>query len=161
LFFKRLLLQKPEARFLFITPDQPQLILQAAAALNIPVSKFIIQKAERKEVPLLLAQSHVSIFFIKPCFSKKASSPTKMGEILSMGIPVICNAGVGDTDYLVEKFATGYLLKELNEDSYDQAIEKLDELLSIPAQQLRQVALTYFDLQKGVDLYDEVYQKLC
>jgi glycosyltransferase involved in cell wall biosynthesis len=34
-FFKRLLLKKPDALFLFITPDDPQLILQKAASISI------------------------------------------------------------------------------------------------------------------------------
>lgn len=160
LFFKRLLKGKPEATFLFITPDEPQIILQKAAKLNIPVGKITITKAERREVPQLLAQSQFSIFFIKPCFSKKASSPTKMGEVLAMGLPVICNAGVGDTDYIVEKYEVGAVVEAFSEAAYDQAIARLPALLELPASHFRQAALEYFALQKGVDLYAEVYQQL-
>ncbi|QHT70558.1 glycosyltransferase family 4 protein [Rhodocytophaga rosea] len=159
-FFKRLLLHKPQAQFLFITPDNPQFILQSAADLAIPAEKIIIRKAERKEVPALLASSKISIFFIKPSFSKQASSPTKMGEILSMGIPVICNAGVGDTDYLFETYKTGILVKELNPAGYDLAISEIEDALNIPPEQLRATATTYFDLQKGVYLYKQVYDQL-
>jgi hypothetical protein len=54
-----------------------------------------------------------SIFFIRPTYSKKASSPTKQGEIMAMGIPLICNYGVGDTDEIVKK------CKHLHNDMYD------------------------------------------
>jgi glycosyltransferase involved in cell wall biosynthesis len=159
-FFKRLLLKKPDAQFLFITPDDPQLIFQTAEKMDIPVEKLIIEKAERKEVPQLLALSHLSIFFIKPSYSKKASSPTKMGEILSMGIPVICNSGVGDTDYLFKEYQPGILVESMDDESYDNAIARIEEALQIPPDNLRKMALDYFALEKGVDLYHQIYQKL-
>jgi glycosyltransferase involved in cell wall biosynthesis len=159
-FFKRLLLKKPDALFLFITPDDPQLILQKAASISIAVDKIIIRKAERREVPQLLATSHASIFFIRPSFSKKASSPTKMGEILSMGIPVICNAGVGDTDHLFSTYTPGILIDQLDDENYDKAIATINEVVQIPSQHLRNIALAYFALEEGVKLYNQIYQKL-
>jgi len=159
-FFKRLLIKKPNAIFLFITPDNPQIILQKANLLSIPAEKLVIKRAERREVPLLLASSHLSIFFIKPSYSKKASSPTKMGEILSMGIPVICNAGVGDTDYLFSRYTPGILVEALTNEDYDRAIARIDEALLISPQNLRNIALEYFALEKGVNLYKSVYEQL-
>jgi len=42
--------------------------------------------------------SNASLFFIKPVWSKKASSPTKLAELMGLGIPVFSNSGVGDVD---------------------------------------------------------------
>ena len=39
--------------------------------------------------------------FIKPCLSKLSSSPTKVGEYLAAGLPVISTAGIGDVDDLL------------------------------------------------------------
>jgi glycosyltransferase involved in cell wall biosynthesis len=160
LFFKRLLQQRPNSYFLFITPDAPNLILTKADALNINRDRFIITRAERKEVPKLLAQSQLSLFFVRPTYSKKASSPTKMGEILSMGIPIVCNAGVGDTDYLMQHYKVGGLVQNFTEKAYDQVIAQVDQYLAIDPIHLRAVAQDYFDLTKGVDLYQEVYERL-
>jgi glycosyltransferase involved in cell wall biosynthesis len=160
LFFKRLLHHRPGSQFLFITPDDPAMIRAAAVRLGIPESRLRIQKAERQEVPVLLAQSQLSVFFIKPSYSKKASSPTKMGEILAMGIPVICNANVGDANYLMETYPIGGLVHEFSEAEFDRVIGQLDTYLQLSPESLRQTALSYFELQKGVDLYEEVYRKL-
>ncbi|MFK9892509.1 hypothetical protein ACJEND_24465, partial [Escherichia coli] len=54
-FYKELQTQKPNARFLFITPDEPEMILDAAAKKNIGADKFIIRSAQRAEVPLYLS----------------------------------------------------------------------------------------------------------
>ena len=159
-FFRRLLHHKPEAHFLFITPDNPRAIYEKAVLLGIPPGKIDVRPAERKEVPTLLAQSQFSLFFIKPCFSKKASSPTKMGEVLAMGLPVICNAGVGDTDYIVEKYGVGAAVDAFTDAAFDEAIARMEGLSQLPPEHFRQAALDYFDLQKGVALYHSVYQKL-
>jgi glycosyltransferase involved in cell wall biosynthesis len=159
-FFGRLLFHQPEARFLFITPDDPQVIRKRADSLGISGKKIDIRQAERKEVPLLLAQSRFSLFFIRPSFSKKASSPTKMGEVLAMGLPVICNAGVGDTDYIIHKYQAGAITDAFTDEAFDQVIARMDDLLRLPPEHYRQAALEYFDLQKGVELYDQVYQSV-
>jgi hypothetical protein len=83
-----------------------------------------------------------------------------MGEILSMGIPVVCNSGVGDTDYLFNQYQPGVLVEELNEAGYDKAIARIEEALQISPDNLRKMALDYFALEKGVDLYHQIYQKL-
>jgi glycosyltransferase involved in cell wall biosynthesis len=160
IFFKRMLEVKPDANFLFITTDKPEVILEEAKQQEIPASKLTIQSAERAEVPDLISQSEASIFFIKPLFSKKASSATKMGEILAMGVPVITNDGVGDHPYLFEKYNLGILLSDFSEQQFAQAIHQLPHLPEIPPKQLREAAEEYFSLEKGIEKYLEVYQHL-
>jgi glycosyltransferase involved in cell wall biosynthesis len=150
-----------DAHFLFITPDSPEVIYQESDALQIPRSCFTIQRGERAEVPALLAQSTVSIFFVKPAYSKKASSPTKMGEILAMGIPLIANKGIGDTDWLFERYTCGALVENFSKEDYRKAIDNLPALLQISPDSLRDTATAYFGLEEGVRRYAEVYEKLC
>ena len=64
-------------------------------------NKLIVKQGKRYEVPVLLSFSNYALFFIKPCYSKISSSPTKHGEIMAMGIPVITNRGVGDVEEIV------------------------------------------------------------
>ena len=152
-----------DVKFLFITQDNPQIILDKASALEIGRESFIFYKAERAEVPYLLKLSQASVFFVKPSYSKKASSPTRMGEILSMNIPVVCNAGVGDTEYLFENYPCGILLKDFSDESFNDATNQLlpliDKMVNDPLP-LRETAISYFELNKGIDLYEGVYQKL-
>jgi glycosyltransferase involved in cell wall biosynthesis len=159
-FFQVLEKRYPDSKFLFITPDSPKLVLEPATRLGIAERKFIFRKAERKEVPLLLKISLFSLFFVRPSFSKKASSPTKMGEILSMGIPVVCNGGIGDIDYLYREYPFGYKVERLEEETFKRIVYSIEDLLALPSSQLRKAALEYFDLQKGVESYVEVYRKV-
>ena len=159
-FFVALRTQKPDAKFLFITPDAPQIILDQALKYNIPANCFIIKRAERQEVPTMLLESDLSIFFVKPAYSKKASSPTKMGEILAMGIPIIANTNVGDNEYLFQKYECGLLLENFEHATLQNALADLPLLLSKPPQHFRAAAVSYFGLQEGVSKYAKVYQNM-
>jgi glycosyltransferase involved in cell wall biosynthesis len=159
-FFKQLKKAKPAARFLFITPDKPEFILSKALKYSLKTEDFIFRYAKRAEVPTLLSLSQCSLFFILPSFSKQASSPTKQGEIMSMGIPVICNAGVGDSDAIISDTGAGCLVLEMNDPGYAQAIDRLDEILQIDPQKIRAGATKYYSLDEGIRRYKSVYSKL-
>ena len=158
-YFKVHLEKYPNTTFLWVTKDNPVEILQKSKERGID-SKIVIKGGERKELPQLLSVCDASIFFIKPLYSKKASSPTKMAELLGMGIPLICNTGVGDTDEIVKKENVGLVAQEFTERSYRELVESFDNLLSIPKIQLRSVAQKYFSLEIGVKQYAEIYKKI-
>lgn len=159
-FFRQLLKKRPQAQFLFITGENPVSILNAAQKLNISPARISIKKADRKSVPLLLSLSDLSIFFIMPTFSKQASSPTKQGEIMAMGIPLVCNTNIGDTDSIVEQYGSGVLIKELSIAAYDEMLLHLDDILELPKAKIRQGAQAYFDLNIGAQKYELAYQQV-
>lgn len=159
LFYKNLLEKYPDAIFSFITAENPQPILEEAKNLQLPLTQIKIKKANRNEVPLMLAESHFSLFFIKDAYSKKASSATKMAEILAMGIPIITN-DIGDHQYLASKYNFGCLLQNLDSHSIQKAIEQIPDLLNISSESLIRIAQDYFSLEKGVESYAQVYQKI-
>lgn len=149
----------PHSRFLFITHDEHERIVQTALSKGLRKEDIVLQGAKRNEVPVLLSLSRYSIFFIRPTYSKSASSPTKQGELMAMGIPVICNAGVGDTDAIVQGAKAGVLVNDFTHDAYNAALDELLRTEFNPAQ-IRQKATAYFSLEKGVKAYLDVYQNL-
>ncbi len=159
-FFNRLLLKKNNAKFLFITPDDPLHLIEKAKQKGIDTSKLVIYSANRNEVPLLLSLSNVSIFFIQPVYSKKASSPTKQGEIMGMGIPLICNDGVGDVGDIMKSGKSGVLVHEFTNKEYDAIVDNIDTILAIPPLQIQQAAYEFYSLEKGIEKYLAVYKSL-
>ncbi len=159
-FFSRLLIKIPDAKFLFITPESSETVLKMASAQNIPADSLVILKGARNEMPLLIKCADVSIFFIIPSFSKKASSPVKQGEIMSMGIPIICNSKIGDTDKIILDSHAGFVLNELNNESFDYAISQLSKLQQLNPSEIRSGAKKFYSLEKGIAAYNEVYKKL-
>jgi hypothetical protein len=159
-FFKALLNHRPQSVFLFITNESAAKIIAAATAKQIDTGKLIIHTVPYSRVPEYLMVSDVSVFFIKPVFSKMASSPTKQGEIMGMGIPLICNDHVGDTGDIVRDTECGWVINDFNEQEYAKAIEKINSLLMIDRDKIRQGAAKYYSLEKGIEKYASVYEKL-
>ncbi len=159
-FFKVLLQYKESAKFLILTKDDASAILAKAVKKGIHDSHIIITSAERAVLPDYLALAHLSIFFIKPVFSKKASSPTKQGELMGMGVPIICNDGVGDTGEIIQKAGAGVVIAGFTVQNYNSTCEQIDKLLSLNPEEIREEAKKYYSLTNGVNDYHEVYKKI-
>lgn len=159
-FFALLLLKKPKAKFLFITQSPREEIIKQATMHGVGEDHLVITEAGRKAVPSLLKLSQVSIFFRKPAFSNAACSPTKQGEVMGLGIPIICNSGIGDTDFVISKYRSGLVVDDFSECAYDLVIEQLDELLSRSPATIRSGAHEFYSLDLGVARYDAVYNRL-
>ena len=156
-YFKALKIHEPHAKFLFITGESPTLLLKTAEHVNISPEDLIIKSVLHIEVPLYMSLFNKSIFFIRSSYSKKASSPTKQGEIMAMGIPLVCNAGIGDTDKIVKKYDAGVVIEEFTSDAYRKEIivEKMYN-----SKDIIKGAVEYFSLEKGVNSYLSVYTQL-
>jgi glycosyltransferase involved in cell wall biosynthesis len=158
-FYKRLLLKYPDFVLLILTKDDKATVINEAVAEGITSDKIYVTYAPRDKVPAYLGISNCSIFFIRPTFSKKASSPTKHAELMGMGIPVICN-DIGDTGNIIKVTKTGVVVKTFLDDDYDKAVEQLEEMLKIPKEMIRKAAFEYFDLKNGAEKYAALYSKI-
>ena len=159
-FMRELIQVRPQTKFLVITPDNEELVMQSAQKQGIEPQKIIVDFAMRKQMPLYISITDVSLFFIRPVFSKKASSPKKMGEVLSLGVPIITNGGIGDVNAIVKPSTFGILVDDFSIKSYKDAISKLDDLLKVDSLTCSEAAKYYFSLEKGVAEYVRIYQKI-
>lgn len=142
-------------KFLFLTKDQ-EVLHQALREREYRKNEIIITSASRSEVPQFIALSTISIFFIIPTFSKKASSATKMAEIMAMGKPVITNSGWGDVEELITK-ENGIIIRDFQEDAYKKGILELKELVKSNPLEIRKTAEKLFSLENGVAVYHDIY----
>ncbi len=158
-FYKQLILKYPDFVFLILTKDETEKVVNEAAAAGISPENLVIKYATRSEVPVYLGITDISIFFIRPTYSKKASSPTKHAELMGMGIPVICN-DIGDTGDIIEATKTGEVVKDFTTASYEKAVSSVPRLLNIPKESIRAAAFEYFDLLKGAERYRQLYKSI-
>jgi glycosyltransferase involved in cell wall biosynthesis len=159
-FCKLLSNKKPATKFLFISPHRHDVIAAEATKYELPADKLIVKHGKRNEVPALLSLSNYSLFFIKPCFSKLSSSPTKHGEIMAMGIPVITNSGVGDVKAIVDKYNAGYVVDDFTDAAFDEVIDKMLAANSFEAADIRRGAVEFYSLEKAVEGYEEIYREI-
>jgi len=148
------------AKFLFITADEPNLVINSAKQKGIDINNLIIRRAKRNEVPIFASLSSVSLFFILPKYSKKASSPTKMGELMSLGIPIICNNKVGDVSEILNDGGVGTAINNFTTSQYQLVVNEIDVFLEKPPNLNSDVAQKYYSLKEGIEKYNKVYQKI-
>ncbi len=151
---------KPTAKFVIYTADDFNLVKDKIKEQQLSSNDFIFKTLKRSEVPAYISISNLSVSFIKPLYSKKASSPTKIGELLGMGIPMVCNDNVGDVEKIITENNCGVIVKELDTKAYIKAIAELDKNTNRNKEQLRQGAEAVFSLEKGIIDFAKTYHKL-
>ena len=159
-FMRELIIVRPQAKFLVITPEKEDIVLSSAQKQGVEPQNIIIDFAMRKQMPLYISITDVSLFFIRPVFSKKASSPKKMGEVLSLGIPIITNSNIGDVDAIIKPSEFGILVDDFTINSYKNTISKIDELVQVSPTICYEAAKHYFSLEKGVSEYAKIYERM-
>jgi len=148
---------------LILTQSPRQMVIDRMSSLGIDPQDVLVAQVAPGEVPRYLRASDIAISFIKPCYSKQASSPTKIAEYLASGLPIICNAGVGDLDKLIEEKNVGSLLREFTPQAYLKTLNEIDLLRHETnlAERLRGVARQQFDLVSvGRKRYRRLYERL-
>jgi glycosyltransferase involved in cell wall biosynthesis len=158
-FFRVQLERAPESIFLIVSRDPASLFEAAAVARGVPADRLVIRSASRAEVPKLIAAADYGLFFIMPVFSKKASSPTKMGELLALELPMVTNGNVGDVSRIMNETRAGTIVEAFNERAYRKALAGL-EALTPDMQRWREAAHRWFDLDRGIGGYDAIYRTL-
>ena len=163
-FFSTLVRRRPDAHCLWLSPGRHDRIDALMKERGIEPGRYTLLAAAPAEVPSYLSASDAGLAFIKPCFSKLASSPTKNAEYLACGLPLIINAGIGDSDQLITEEGVGALVKEFKQSEYDRALERIEVLMRDQAttrMRTREVAERLFDVRvAGVEGYAHLYEKV-
>ena len=152
--------RRPRSWFLVMTPESPDVVRKVAAERRIDLARLVVVNAEHDRVPFYLRSADVGLFFVRPTFSKRASCPTKLGELLAMGIPVVTNAGIGDVDDILSRVGAGVVVREFSSEAYSLSIEQLSSLATTDPYQLRARARQLLDLPAAVEAYDSVYRNV-
>jgi glycosyltransferase involved in cell wall biosynthesis len=146
--FERMKARRP-AELTILTPTatswEPQ--LRAAGAT--------ISAAPAVDMPHRIAAHHVGLSMRKhnAGLTGHAATPTKLGEFLACGRPVVASPGLGDLDVLLAKYDCGVVIEDRSNEGLDRAVDELERLLDDPGtpDRCREVARAHFDLDRGVD----------
>lgn len=155
--------EDPTTFSMILTQSPRQLVIDRMSSLSIEKKDFLVTAVTPGDVPRYLKAADIAISFIKPCYSKQSSSPTKIAEYLASGLPVVCNIGIGDLDQLIENNSVGVLLREFSQSAYLKALREIDGMRESEnlTERLREVARQEFDLVKvGRTRYRRLYQRL-
>lgn len=154
----------PETFALILTQSPAESIQPLLEKQGFTANDLLIKQVSPKDIPYYLSGSDVAVSFIKPCYSKQASSPTKNAEYLACGLPIVANSGVGDTGEMIARDKTGVIVEEFNRAAYLKALSELETLSEnreILGERCRENAKAEFDLETvGGAKYRNLYQRL-
>jgi glycosyltransferase involved in cell wall biosynthesis len=162
-FFAALRKGNQDAHLLWLTNGSPDRVRELMRSRHVETKNFSVLSVAAAEVPSYLAAADAGLSFIKPCISKMASSPTKNGEYLACGLPLVINAGVGDSDALIDDWTAGVLIEEFTDNEYAEAGRAIEAIVTRPEvrQKARMVAEQLFDLNTiGTVRYVSLYQRV-
>jgi glycosyltransferase involved in cell wall biosynthesis len=155
--------QQPDLRFLVLTQSPADSIVDELQRAGVPPDAYRITAAASSEVGSYLAVSDFAICFCHPKPSLIASSPTKIGEYLAAGLPVVSGPAVGDTDAILRERNAGIVVEQFTEQDYARAAADVLALASEPdvRARCRGVAREVFSLDEvGVPRYDALYRNV-
>lgn len=156
-FFKVLKRNYSNAKFIIFTGDSSQELIRQAKELDIESEDLIIQFKPRDELAKLIDAFDFSLNFIKPSFSKKASSPTKMAELLAKGIPVISNKNVGDVEKLTKKLECGFVVDSFEDKYLNSFVSNEIKNAKFDPMTIRENAKSELALENAIVKYANVY----
>ena len=159
----RLLFDKePDARFLVVNNGDHKYIASTLQNAGVELSRVEILSAPFVEVANHVARMDAGIFFIKPVWSKRASSPTRLGEFMACGKPVLANGNVGDVEQILKEAGAGVAINQFDRDTLSSALAQIIDLSQQNgiAQRCRDAAEETYSLDRGVAVYDEIYRRL-
>lgn len=162
-FFASFARRNPKAHLLWLTTGSHDRVRELMNSRNVAPDQYSVYSVAAAEVPSYLAAADTGLAFIKRCVSKLASSPTKNAEYLACGLPLIINAGIGDSDALIDQWEAGVLIKDFTDEEYWIAAEKVQALVAAPGsrEKARRVAEQLFHLEQvGAERYASLYRSV-
>lgn len=151
----------PTLRLRVLNHGEAALVRDAVIGAELDTAEVEVRTASYDEMPDLLAEAHVGIALLKQVSSKSGSSPIKVAEYLACGLPVIVNAGLGDTDALVRRYAAGHVVPSYAESDLRTAAREIARLVNDDEARVnaRHLAEDVLDVDRAVEHYVNAYAR--
>jgi glycosyltransferase involved in cell wall biosynthesis len=154
----------PKVFFCGLTQSDPS---ELAHALNqvglVDGPDYFIGRATPDDMGRYLVSADAGLALLKGITAERASSPTKVGEYLAAGLPVVTSRGIGDLDTLLDRSGCAVLLGAGAVPALEQGVVDLFALMGDPGvrDRCREMARRNFSLEDiGVPRYRGVYERL-
>ena len=158
--FKILKYLDSSSKFLFISNNGKDEVVKEFLNNDLNEKDLVFKTLIRSDVPKYLEMADLSLVFIRPSDSKIGCSPTKLAELLAMGIPVLANKGVGDLNEIlcIEK-NNSICLDSFDENHIRENLVKIKSQ-RVDKEKIREFALKNFSLPEAIRRYEAVYKSL-
>ena len=121
-FFRHAAERHPDLHLLCLTPDRERM-LGLLEASGIDAARATVLRLAQHEVHEYLSAADAGLLLRAPSRLNQFSQPTKFGEYLSAGLPVIVSEGTGDLPRIVRDAEAGTVVRFFGMDPAAQADE--------------------------------------
>jgi glycosyltransferase involved in cell wall biosynthesis len=155
--------RQPNLKFLVLTQSPADSIVDELRRAGVPEDAYRITQAPASEVGTYLSAASFAICFCHPKPSLIASSPTKIGEYLAAGLPIVSGPDVGDTDAILRERGVGVIVDAFDGHGYDRAARAMLALAGESGirERCRAAAQSVYSLEQvGIPRYDALYREI-
>jgi glycosyltransferase involved in cell wall biosynthesis len=151
--------------FVVLTRHDASSLESLAERAGIPRQRMRRRAISPDRMPYMLSAGDVGLSFIKPCFSKIGSSPTKVAEYLATGSIAVVNSGIGDQADLAVHHDACVVLRSFEAAEASEAARRAVELARRPWSErivaTSRVARDAYGLREvGVARYRDLYERM-
>lgn len=147
--------------FIFITPNLKEFkIIFDKIRKDESLDYIRVLSCERDRIPEYLSCFNVSISFIKNKFSRVAMSPTKMFESFAMGVPFLCNGGIGDVSAIVKDCNSGKIINIKKDLNSKKNLSAFNFCLKLKSHRIIRETRAKYDISIAKKKYNLIYKGL-
>lgn len=154
--------QDKRTKFKIVSRDDSNQIKKLLKKNGLSDDDLFLTSSSSEEIAENIKDIDVSVVLFTPGKSTLGTSPTRIGEFLACGTPVIGNSGVGDTASLIEEYNVGVVLKSNSDSDIEECLKSIKKLLKDPdlKERCKSAAKEYFSADVGANKYKLIYQRV-
>ncbi len=133
-----------------------------SSTTSLGLGEEVINATRHEDMPGLVAKSHFGIAICKQDDLKTLSAavPTKIGEFLASGRPMLISKGIGDLDRMLGSNRAGIIIGH-NDELDGIALQLMDLIFDVDTPtRCRELSMREFNMTSAVRKYLSVYKKL-
>jgi glycosyltransferase involved in cell wall biosynthesis len=114
---------------LVLTHSDSRQLREAFQEAGVAPSRYRIIHVSHGEIPRYLQQGRFGVLLLRGGRSLRGACPTKVGEYLAAGLPILSSSGIGDCTELLEANRIGVVLKDHSPESFREGLGQLVRLM--------------------------------
>jgi glycosyltransferase involved in cell wall biosynthesis len=146
--------------------DHPK-VIQYLEKYQLPADSYMLEEVAHSEVGKTIGIADAGLLLREEHPVNLVSSPTKFGEYLASGIPVILTDGIGDYSEMANELKVGISVKIENNRLEEQELQRLSVFLTnvqlnreLWADRCKTAANQYLDWNTSGAKLKEIYSRL-
>ena len=150
----------PQINLIFYTNQNSKKLKEQILKYKIPKKNCIVISLNKKTLIKKLNNIDIGIFFCNNNFSIKGSYPTKIGEYLSCGVPIMCNNFNEEINNLIIENKIG-IISDFDSNNFFQIFNKIKTFLNNKIRiKCRKIAEEKLSLKLGSNKFLYIYNKM-